>query len=24
MQTIIQIEPNDWVTEDLLIAITGM
>lgn len=24
MQTIIQIEPNEWVSEDLLMAVTGM
>ena len=24
MTTIIQLEPNDWVTEDLLIAVTGL
>ncbi|STT66192.1 Putative excisionase (DUF1233) [Klebsiella pneumoniae] len=24
MQTIIQLEPNEWVSEDLLIAVTGM
>jgi len=24
MQTIIQVEPNEWVTEQLLIAVTGM
>ncbi|GJL37359.1 excisionase [Enterobacter hormaechei] len=24
MQTIIQVEPNEWVTEQLLIAVTGL
>ncbi|MDE1188238.1 MAG: excisionase family protein [Pantoea sp.] len=24
MTTIIQLEPNEWVTEDLLIALTGL
>lgn len=24
MQTIIQVETNDWVSEDLLMAVTGM
>ncbi|WP_354692028.1 excisionase family protein [Phytobacter sp. RSE-02] len=24
MHTIIQVEPNEWVTEQLLIAVTGM
>ncbi|WP_316543706.1 excisionase family protein [Klebsiella grimontii] len=24
MQTIIQIEPNEWVSEDLLMAVTGL
>ncbi|HBM2885802.1 TPA: excisionase family protein [Klebsiella oxytoca] len=24
MQTIIQLEPNEWVSENLLIAVTGM
>ncbi|MER4348344.1 excisionase family protein, partial [Klebsiella pneumoniae] len=24
MQTIIQVETNDWVSEDLLMAVTGL